>query len=459
MSSKPKHIIFLTTANLPTNPRLVKELDLARQYYKVTVILFKLGNWSDSSDQQMRNARKDVNFILLDATRQNVLYWFKWALLENISRFIRPLLPNNLFITALAHSRRSVQLKKALKRLSKPDLIISHNLGALYPAWHTSKKWNIPFIYDIEDYDPGIYVPQTGKRYKDYSEKLIKKCLPDAKALTSASSLIGEYTLKLIGGHPNHRVVLNSFPQDEFGYKGEERRQKREVKPKTLKPKPHNLNPNTSKLKTQNSKHETQNPELRLIWFSQHISSGRGLEQFFKALAILNTQHKTQNSKLETHITLIGHLNPQFDQQIIQPFLKTQNSKLETRNSITLIPPLPQPQLHAELSNHDIGLSLEFNDTDLNRQLCLTNKIIAYAQAGLYIIATDTPAQKQFIVEDPQRGTTCGQTPEEMAKAVKEIIKQKEQIKSHQIERFEKGKKLAWEKESHKIEEIWKKII
>jgi len=480
MSSKPNHILFLTTANLPTNPRLVKELDLARQYYKVTVVLFKLGNWSDATDGEMRNARKDVNFVLLDATRQNFSYWLKWALMEKLSRLIRPFFTNNLFITALAHSRRSVQLRKALKKLSTPDLIVSHNLGALYPAWKASKKWNIPFIYDIEDYDPGIHVPQTGKRYKDYSETLMIKCLPHAIALTSASPLIGEYTLKLISGHSNHRVLLNSFPGVEF----------KPPKSNPIIPNPYNLSPNSYILKPKpyNLNPNSQNPEpaphsffksppwgdlggpkLKLVWFSQHISFCRGLEQLFEALTILNTQLKAQNSKFKTHLTLIGHLDPKFDQQIIQPFLQTQtlnpNSQNLTPNSYNLnpitythLPPLTQPQLHAELRNHDIGLALE-SGKDFNNKLAISNKIIAYAQAGLYIMATDTPAQKQFMAENPKSGIICGQTPEEISEALKKIIEQKEAIQNTRKLRFEKGKELAWEKEAGKLEKMWKMIL
>jgi hypothetical protein len=45
----------------------------------------------------------------------------------------------------------------------------------------------------------------------------------------------------------------------------------------------------------------------------------------------------------------------------------------------------------------DIGLALESKTADFNRDICLTNKILAYAQAGLYIFATDTFGQRDFL--------------------------------------------------------------
>ena len=116
---------------------------------------------------------------------------------------------------------------------------------------------------------------------------------------------------------------------------------------------------------------------------------------------------------------------------------------------------MTQSALHAELANHDVGLALEFSDTDLNRQLCLTNKILAYAQAGLYILATNTPAQSAFMEQDATRGLVCGQTPREMAEAILKMMEQIEVIKSGAMQRFEKGKKLAWEKEREKLQAIW----
>nr|WP_321410910.1 hypothetical protein [uncultured Carboxylicivirga sp.] len=429
-------VLFLTTNNLATNPRLYKELCYALELgHRCTLIQFKLGNWSDEKSEELGNSVSELGsrIINIDTTPKKKLYWLKWGLLEKFAQNLYPILNNHTKINAMANSRRAFQLLyNALKLNEKPILICAHNLATLYPAWKLSQKWNIPFVFDVEDYHPGEFIRFDTHNEKQRREFLMKKLLPQASALTSASPLIREYTLKLIGGHPNHKVILNSFPSSEF-----------------ITPKSYDLMPNTSNA-------------LRLVWFSQKISFGRGLEQLLEALTLL-----FKSSDLLTYqpinLTLIGDLDPNFNQQIIQPFLQSLKSNDLSPDSyrgyqpinLRLIEPLSQPDLHAELANHDIGLALEFNTTDLNRKLCLTNKIIAYAQAGLFILATDTPAQKQFMDTDTNRGCISGQTVIELKNSLLNLMSIAESIRGKRQERFEKGKELAWEQERTKLITIW----
>ncbi|MCW3789199.1 hypothetical protein [Plebeiibacterium sediminum] len=422
-----RKIVFLTTNNLPTNPRLLKEIDVAKESYSVTVILWKLGNWSDAINESQLKERSSVKFIQLDATPKRKIHWLFWALLEKLIRYIYPIVKSNVFFNALCHTRRSIQIYHTLKKIKNIDLLVAHNLGSLYPTWKLASKKNIPFIYDIEDYDPGIFVPEAGEHYKSCTEYLLKKCAPSANALTSASPLIGKYTLKQIGGHPNYHVILNSFPASEFKEPSNQR-----------------INESTN--------------QLKLIWFSQTISFGRGLEQLFEALSQIE-----QSNNQQIVLTLIGNLDPVFDQQIIQPLLKNFANHLINKSSnqltINYIPPLSQPALHAELANHDIGLALEFNSTDLNRQLCLTNKIIAYAQAGLFILATDTEAQKIFLKINPSLGKITEQSSCKLKSTIKYLLNNKEDIYQTIIQRFNSSKSLCWENECQKLKFIWKEII
>ena len=158
---------------------------------EITVILFKLGNWSDAINQSKIKDRPHVNFIEIDVTRENKLKWALWAILEKAGRILRPLNKQNLRLNAIAHTRRSMLiLLQAQKMRLKPDYIVAHNLGALYPAYKLSETHNVPFIYDIEDFDPGIIVKNGGKNYKPICETLLRKCLPSSSAMAGASPLI-----------------------------------------------------------------------------------------------------------------------------------------------------------------------------------------------------------------------------------------------------------------------------
>ncbi len=423
-----KHLLFLTTNNLATNPRLLKELQTALcNGFKSTVVVFKLGNWSDQKSEDLFQSLEEYNaerskaitFIQLDATNTNKFNWLFWGILEKVAKKIYPLFKNSININALASNRRAFQLLKVCKQLkNKPDLICAHNLGALYPAFQLSKRWHIPFLFDVEDYHPGEYIRFDAENEQLRRKFLLQQLVSFATAITSASPLIEEYTLKLIGGHANHQVILNSFPKTEF-----------------QQPKIENKN--------------SMDP-LRLVWFSQKISFGRGLEQLFDALSLIITP-----SPLNITLTLIGDLDPAFERQIIKPF----KSKLRHHSSITInhIPPLTQAALHTELAQHDIGLALE-PGKDLNNELAVSNKIIAYAQAGLFILSTNTQAQQQFMEQNPRAGIICRQTSESISSTLVSIRQKIEDIRISHRERFNGNKKLAWEYEASKLRDIWMSI-
>ena len=108
-----------------------------------------------------------------------------------------------------------------------------------------------------------------------------------------------------------------------------------------------------------------------------------------------------------------------------------------------------------ELCKYDVGLALELNSADFNRQICLTNKIFAYAQAGLFILATDTPAQKHFINENEILGTVAPQTHGGMNIALQDIINNIGHIRSQKKQRFTYAQRLSWDKGKEKLRRIW----
>ncbi len=418
-----KKILYILSGNLTTTPRAVKSiLTFKDEYHCKIVLINRLDQWEKKDEEIIK--QHNLNVTTVNLGRNPFLLWFWATLLEKIAQKIYPIFKTKININAYSSNKASILLWYKIKDIKKHNynLIIGHSYGSLYPTWKAGKKWNIPFIFDVEDYHPGEFIRFDAKNEKQRREFLMQKLLPDTKAITFASPLIEEYTLKLIGSHPNHHVILNSFPESDF----------KEPTPCSLLPAPCST--------------------LKLVWFSQKISFGRGLEQLFEAINQLTTHNSlltTQNLQL----TLIGYLDPEFEKEL------KKHSSLTSHYSLLIKRPLSQPDLHAELANHDIGLALEFNNTDLNRQLCLTNKIIAYAQAGLYILATDTPAQKQFMEEHNEFGVVCGQTIEDIGKSIIRINEEKLRIKESRATRFELGKNLAWENEKEKLVLLWKEVL
>lgn len=400
----PKKLLFISSANLTVNPRLLKELKYAVKLgYKVDFVGFNSGNWSDKIDEKLIKTI-DANFHYISITRKPFFKWFINSIIEKISKKLYPLFKESLKINAYAHSKRSVLLNDYLrKNKNKYDLIIAHTLPTLYPAYKFAKKTNTKFTFDIEDYHPGEVISAGEKQETARRIFLMQNILPEASFITYASPLIGAYTLKLLNSQlttHNAQLINNCFSQTEFQFK------------------------------------ENHSDKIKFVWFSQNIAAGRGLELVVPALA------KFKN-KIELH--LIGNLYADFNSNFLSKY----------SDFIKIHKPLPQKELNLKLSEFDIGLAIELNTADFNRQICLTNKIFAYTHSGLYVLATDTLAQTKFLEEHKNIGLISEQNNADFTVAVEKIISDINGIRKNKQNRFDYAQKLAWENESKKLIEIW----
>ncbi len=399
-----KSLLFLTTTNLSTNPRLLKEIYLAcSKGHDCQLVAFKLGNWSDKTETghlEQINCQHDY----LSASKKPLLPWlistFIWKSCYLLNIFLR----RSLRINAFAHNKRTWQISRCLKsKTIKYDLIVAHNLGALYPARQYAKKHNIPFTFDIEDYHPGEKCSPAEKKRREF---LMKKLLPKAAYISYASPLIGMHSLKLLDGKniPENLLINNCFSKNEFQYQ------------------------------------ESCAEKIKFVWFSQNIAAGRGLELIVPVLSCFKNQ---------IELYLIGNLYPDFYQDFLSNY----------PGFIKIEKPLGQKDLNLKLSEFDIGLAIELKSADFNRDICLTNKIFAYAQSGLYILATDTSAQQAFIKENPQLGALTGQSVDEMKIQTEKILQNIEIIRNNKKNRFEYAQKLSWVNESRKLSDVWNEIL
>ncbi|NJO88494.1 MAG: hypothetical protein HC831_05655 [Chloroflexia bacterium] len=190
-------LLFVTTTNLSTNPRLLKELKLASENgYECTFIGFKLGNWSDKTEQEHSKSFDKVKSIYLSAHKESFIDWIVATLVWKFSLSLAMVFDKSRKVSAYAHNKRTWQLTRKLNKIKKDfDLVIAHNLGSLYPAFVFSKKSNIPFAFDIEDYHPGEKCSPAEKHRR---ELLMRKLLPKAGYVSYASPLIGQYSADLL---------------------------------------------------------------------------------------------------------------------------------------------------------------------------------------------------------------------------------------------------------------------
>jgi hypothetical protein len=119
---------------------------------------------------------------------------------------------------------------------------------------------------------------------------------------------------------------------------------------------------------------------------------------------------------------------------------------------------MSQKELHHALSTFDAGLAVDVSNDDYNRELAITNKILAYFQAGLYILATNTRAQDQFIKQHPMHGIISEQSGTSVQQSLKKIGFDIEMIRSQRQLRFRNASLFSWEKESAILKKEWRKL-
>ncbi len=387
-------ILFISTHNLATNPRLVKEIELAlANGFSVEVVCFIFRNWSYAINEQMieRLSLLSVSFHCIEAGREAKMQWLQSVCKEKLYRFISNFIGIKDAALATAVSRRNYLLLKALKKVKQADWVIGHNPGALWATQVAADKLQCRAGFDVEDYHPGEgHQVQVQK----LTLQLMQELLPKMDYVTFASPLIKEAVKKDLQGRGlNGFTVLNYFPGNEF------------VQPETNITGP-----------------------LKLVWFSQNINEGRGLELILPSI-------KKMGAALELH--LYGNVNEIFSQRY-----------LTGANNIFLHGAISQQQLHKELAKYDVGLALEVS-VDYNRTLVITNKLLSYLQAGLYVLASNTTAQQQFMQAHPEHGIVTDITDAGcLQKSLDTLIEQKKVIRSGHQQRYIYFKKYGWENES-----------
>lgn len=393
-----KNILFLTTTNLASNPRLCKELQIAEEIFdSIDVVQFRLGNWSDEITDSIKLNFKKTNFIELSATRNPFFPWLFSSLIEMGLNLIYFEL-FGLRLTSYSLNKRSILLNLKLnKNKKKYDWIIAHNPGAFFPAYTFSKRTECMLGLDIEDYHPG----ETNDFKKSQRMlKMMQKVLPKANYCSFASSQIQiEVEQQLGGGMRNWFTIINGFPREEF------------ITP---------IEDNSEKLK--------------LIWFSQNIAENRGLEYFIKAANELNNE-------IELH--LIGSLTKENSEKL-----------LTNSNGIYIHDPLSQRELHVFISRFDIGLAIE-PCKDFNNSISLSNKLLAYAQAGLYVIATPTIGQLGFLNNSNLNYSIVNLEEAEIFNCLKTMLQTKRINKLNKQEQFKNAQKYAWEEINMPLIEAW----
>jgi len=395
---KRKSILFITTSNLASNPRLLKELHLSTTLFEeIQVVQFKMAGWSDEITEKLKLDLPQVNFIELNAIRKPFLKWLLVSVQEWLLNKVNYKLLNEKFLS-FSLNKRSILLHQFLKKLNVHyTWTIAHNPGAFYPAFIFSKRNNCKLGLDIEDYHPGEY---NDSDLTKQMLKMMEYVLPKADYCSFAAPLIQLEVEKYIPSHSsNWFTVINGFPQSEF------------TEPKRIK-----------------------SAKFKVIWFSQNISTGRGLENFISVMGEFEDD-------IELH--LVGELYDDIRSMLFN------NS-----HNIIIHAPMKQMELHQFLSTFTVGLVTD-PPINRNRELAITNKIIAYSQAGLYILSVSADGHDQFLTESELNYRIIKNDKKEIRQALVYLISNHDAIKNCQHKQYKYACVNSWESINSKLTETW----
>ncbi|TKC08175.1 glycosyltransferase family 4 protein [Pedobacter polaris] len=399
-----KSILILTSGQPSINPRLVKEADaLADAGYKVTVIYQHWTEWATKLDETiLQNSKWEAICIGGSPTSNRFMYW-ETRLLHKASKLLVKWFGLRDKISELALGRCTLLLMQKAKNIPA-DLYIAHNLAALPAAVVAAKKNHSKCGFDAEDFHRNETSDDKLNPAVLLNTYIEDKYIKQLDYFTSASPLISSAYKELYPSlAPTN--ILNVFPRQANH---------------TLK--------------------MPKNGSLRLFWFSQTIGLKRGLEEVIKAMGILKAH------AIELH--LLGNI----DVSIRNHFSTILQENGLENNVIFYYPPIPADEIFSFASKFDIGLATEIS-TPKNRDICLTNKIFTYVQAGLAIIASDTAAQKQFMAEYANMGEVYEKKdPVSLVRIIKNCIENEELLIQYQQQSFKYANEtLNWEIEKEKF--------
>lgn len=343
---------MITSGQPSLNPRLVKEADaLCDAGYEVHVLYVYYNEWATAKDINLLKTKKWRYSRVGGSPTQN-----KWTYLISKLRFklanmLAKLIGFHYFLGEFAITRATPYLINAACRY-QADLYIAHNLGALPAAVLAAKKNKGRAGFDAEDH----HRSETDSPMETFEVQLKilieNKYIPQLDYLSTASPLISKaYQENYPSCHPV--TILNVFPKQEI------------------------------------AKTKDNQSALKLFWFSQTIGPKRGLEEIITALSEFNG--------LELH--LLGNYN----EQTAADFREMASKSGWNLKNLYFYQPISADELFEFAARFDIGLAAE-PSFPTNRDICLTNKIFTYIQAGLAVMASATTAQQDLMQSYPNMG-------------------------------------------------------
>jgi glycosyltransferase involved in cell wall biosynthesis len=342
---KNKKVLLLTASHLSSCPRLLKEADLLFvQGADIHILYLNSLSFLESLDNKIRDKHPNWNFypISWNGSKSNKLKVL-------LSKIIYKLNTYFAFNDDYIQSTSKVLIDATLN--IKADLYIAHHPSLLPAVAKAAHKYKAKFIYDIEDAFPFVDQENFLSNPNKDIVNIEKKYINEAVLLSTASPLYANLYKSLYDLTVEPINLLNVF--------------------------------NVKQNEPIEFKDRKDLSKTSLYWFSQTVGLNRGLQDVFNAI------NELDSSKYELHIR--GNCKEDVKYYLLSLITNTQQLK-----NIYFHELISNDELEIRNAEHDIGLALEAPNS-LNRDLCISNKILDYISKGLMVVATNTKGHSYIL--------------------------------------------------------------
>ena len=392
-----KKILILSGIHVCHNPRVVKEADLlAGEGYEVVVLGMASLPHLREEDLELAKGRKwklrEVPGPISEGMKGKR---GRYGLVKKAADLL----------AAVSGWQTEAQLGGWRKDLLREawripaDLTIAHSAPTLWVARELCRKGRA-VAADFED-----WFSQTHEKSCHHPHRVIKaleqEILQKGKYVTCTSRAIAEAMEKDYGKRPE--VIYNSFP-----------------------------------LEAAPAPASAPGPEgPKVIWISQALGPGRGLEMLMEALGLCEPIFT---------LTLVGNSQGDYRSELERKIPDRWRGKVFFQGQVK------DRDVMRLISSHHVGLALEQN-IPKNRDLTVTNKILQYLLGGLAVVATETQGQVEVAQDAPSaiRTIPLGKS-KGLAESLREIAANPSALQKARVEaRKVAEQRFCWEVEKKRL--------
>jgi glycosyltransferase involved in cell wall biosynthesis len=347
-------VVILSGIQIIDNPRVVKEADaLCAAGYEVEVLAALYDPASAKDAERLLIGRHWRHTPVLDFTSNAILDRLNalWRRIQcRAARGLKAMLTIEL-PDQLGPATRPLY---AAARRRDADLYISHLPQALWSGVKLLDEGRTVAI-DVEDWYSEDGLPADRARQPVGLMRTYERTVLQGAAYATTTSSALSTALAERYEAPPPRVIYNSFPSEE------------------------------RPLPSERNRDRIDGSFPSIVWFSQTIGPGRGLETLVAALDGIE-------EPFELHIR--GTARPGYREALLDGASERLRSRVHFHARV------PQDELLSRLAEHDIGYCGELSDCR-NHDLTIANKAFEYMRAGLAIVASDTTGQVEVAKRAP----------------------------------------------------------